>query len=289
MAQFKSSAQVGIKQDLSNIVKDITPLDTPFIKSLSSEKAENLQFNWVEKDVTTGTKAAVSEGADVVDAGTNYRTLKSNYTEIFAIGVEVSDTSATVNQAGGPAYAERVKDAMQQILRQKEQVYLNGQTSSGTITNRKTASLQAQVATALNYDKAGAAMTKAFLDTALQDSYDAGAMIDTVYCKPSMKRTLSTVLTFAPVVREAGTGKVVTDAVDVYQSDFGSVKIVIDRHILAGDIALVDSSMVGDCVLIPMNNQTIARTGLAEKSLVNTECGLKLKSSKGASIIHNVI
>lgn len=289
MAQFKTSAQVGIKQDLSNIVKDITPNDVPFVKSLKGETVVNYQFNWIEKDVTTGTKAAVAEGADVADAGTNYRTSKSNYTEIFAIGVEVSDTSAAVTQAGGAAYAERVSDAMKQILRQKEQVYLNGQTSSGTISNRKTASLQAQVATALNYDKAGASMTKAFLDTALQDTYNGGGVVDTVYCEPSMKPKLTTLLTTARVTREAGQGKVITDSVDIYQSDFGDVNIIIDRHILAADIALVDSSCVSDCVLIPMNNKSLAETGLGKKSLINTECGLKLTHSKGASIIHDVV
>lgn len=295
MAVYTSGTQVGKKEDLSSIVKDITPNDVPFVKSLSSEKATNRYFQWVDKAVATGTKPQIAEGADVVDANSNLgRTLRTNYTEIFAEAIEVSTTADATSQAGMATLAERIADKVKLIQRYKEQVFLNGQAADGTEASRNTASAQAQIDATLFYDKNAAAMTKAFLDTALQDAYTAGADIDTVYCVPSMKRKLSTLLTFAAVSREAGQGKVITDSVDIYQSDFGDVNIVIDRHLrdqgVAGsDILLADSSMWVEHVLVPMSVEDIAKTGLSTKKLVHTEVGLKHANFKGSACISEVV
>ena len=290
MAKFTEATQVGKVQDLSRVVKDLTPNDVPFLKSLGSEKAINSLFNWVDKNVATPNKAAIAEGADLVDSDTNMgRTARLNYTEIFGHAVEVSSTADSTSQAGDSTFAERVADNVALIQREKEQVFLSGQAASSTPSNRTTASAQAQIDASLVTAGAGAAITKAMVDATLEDAYVAGADVDTVYCDPAVKRTLSTVLTFAAVSRDAGQGKVITDSVDIYQSDFGDVNIMIDRHIKAGDVLFADSSMWAEKVLTPMQVEDLAKTGLNKRKLVHTEVGLMHRNFKGSALIENII
>lgn len=289
MAQIKTSTQVGRIPAWSKMVKDITPNDVPFVKSLSTESVTGSTFNWVDKSIATGTKPAVAEGGTPADTAATGRTQRTSYTEIFGDIIDVTYTVEMAEQAGGNAVAELVADKIKRIQRWKEQVFLNGQSGSSTETNRLTKSAQAQIDASLNVDKAGATMTKAFLDTQLELAYTAGADIDTVYCEPSMKRKLTGLLTFAAVVREAGQGKVVTDSVDIYQSDFGDINIIMDRHILSGDILLADSSMWAACELVPMKVEDLAKTTLATRKMVSTEVGLKHKNYLGSALIHNVV
>lgn len=288
MTQFTTGTQIGKKKDLSSIVKDVTPMDTPFVKSLGSEKAINTLFNWVDKSTTYVAKSAIAEGADVTADAATGRVERTNYTELFARGVEVTTSSQHVEQAGMASLAERIADEVKMIQRQKETVFLNAQAASATITNRTTASFQAQLVAGATIDKASATMTKAFFDAALLAAYNNGADVDTVYCAPAMKRLLSTLLTFAAVTREAGQGKVITDSVDVYQTDFGDVSIIPNRFQVADDVLFADSSQWKEKVLTPMVIEDIAKTGLADKKLVHTETGLKNENFAGSYAITSV-
>lgn len=290
MANFTTGSMVGKRQDLSKIVADITPNDVPFLKSLGNEKAINTLFNWVDKDVAVPVKAAVAEGATAADTDTNLgRTERTNYTEIFHQVVEVSSSADSVEQAGSATYAERVADKVRMISQQKETAYLSGQVASGVQADRRTASAQAQIDASLVTAGAGAAITKVMVDDILELAWNAGADVDTVYCPSDIKRALTTVLTFAPVTREAGQGKVVTDAVDVYQSDFGDINIMADRYMNAGDVLFADSSMWSEKTLTPMSVEELAKTGLSKRKQVFTEVGLKHHNFKGSALITNII
>lgn len=289
MAVYKTAAQVGKRQDLSSIVKDITPTDVPFTKSLGSEKAINSTFNWVDKNVAMPAKVAVAEGGTPVDSGAGMgRVQRTNYTEIFAQAVEISSTAEATEQAGSASFAERVADSIGIIQRQKETVFLGGQAGSPTDTNRLTASAQLQIDSSL-IDAPGtaAAISKIKFDETLEAAFSAGADIDTVYVDPAMKRKLTSVLTFSAVTREAGQGKTVTDSVDIYQSDFGDVNIIVDRYIKTGDLLFADSSMWVEKVLVPMSSDDLSKNGLAKRKLVHTEVGLKNGNFFGSALMSN--
>lgn len=288
MTAFRTSDQVGAKQDLSDIVKEVTPQDTPFVNSLGSRKVNNVVFTWVDKNfAAASSKTMIAEGADVTVTNADGRALRTNYTEIFAKQVEVSDSAEATKQAGMATLAERIVDQVRTIQREKEYVYLNDFAADSTVTSRNTASAQRQIDSSLITSSVGS-LAKADIDGILETAYTKGAMVDTVYIHPSLKKVMSTVLTYAPVVREAGQGKVVADAVDIYQSDFGDVNIVKCRHILSTDILFCDSSLWKEAVLIPMTTYTVARTGLAEKRLITTEVGLQNDNKFGNALLRDV-
>lgn len=48
MALFSTYDQVGKKEDVSDIISDITPTDTPFFSMIRSEKVSARTFEWLE-------------------------------------------------------------------------------------------------------------------------------------------------------------------------------------------------------------------------------------------------
>lgn len=287
MTIFTNDLQIGKKQDLSDIVKEVAPQDTPFTNSLGSRKVTNSLFNWTDSIATTAAKSMISEGADVTAGTTDYRNSRVGYTEIFAEAVDVSDTVAATAQSGDAPLAQRVADKVKLIARQKETVYLSANVADATVASRNTAGAFAQLSAVSINDNGGTprALTKALVDDTLEIAYGFGAMIDTIYVNHAQKKLLSTVLTYAAVTREAGQAKVVTDAVDIYQSDFGDVNIVKDRFIDATKMLFADSSMWREAVLVPMNIKTLATTGLSQKRLVNCETGLQHDSFRASAAL----
>lgn len=48
MTTYTTYDQVGKKEDVSDIISDITPTDTPFFTMVRSEKVSARTFNWLE-------------------------------------------------------------------------------------------------------------------------------------------------------------------------------------------------------------------------------------------------
>ena len=53
MAQFTSYNQVGLKEDVSDIITDITPTDTPMSTLMKSEKTHARVFEWQEDSLAS--------------------------------------------------------------------------------------------------------------------------------------------------------------------------------------------------------------------------------------------
>ncbi len=48
MALYSTYDQTGKKEDVSDIISDITPTDTPFFSMIRSEKVSARTFEWLE-------------------------------------------------------------------------------------------------------------------------------------------------------------------------------------------------------------------------------------------------
>src|SRR5580700_9841479 len=103
MATWTSYDEVGIKEDVSDIITNISPTKTPFLSSLKTEKIHQKRHDWQEDalDAVNTANAAV-EGADATDQTLVATTLRSNYTQILTKTIKVSG-SADASLAHGRA------------------------------------------------------------------------------------------------------------------------------------------------------------------------------------------
>ena len=88
MAGLTTYDTIGIREDLSDIIYNISPTDTPFMSGIGKTKATSTHYQW-----QTDTLGAVAANAQAEGASISYPTLSSsskvgNYTQISSKKIE---------------------------------------------------------------------------------------------------------------------------------------------------------------------------------------------------------
>lgn len=100
MATYTTYDQVGKKEDVSDIITDITPTDTPFFSMIRSEKVSARTFSWLEDSLAAAANNAAVEGADATMATLTDATERTNNTQILTKAFQVSATSDAIATYG---------------------------------------------------------------------------------------------------------------------------------------------------------------------------------------------
>ena len=83
MATYTSYEQVGIKEDVSDIITDITPTDTPFVSAIKTQKVNNRTYQYQTDALAAAGANAQIEGADPTMATLTPTTMISGTTQIL--------------------------------------------------------------------------------------------------------------------------------------------------------------------------------------------------------------
>ena len=94
-------SSVAIREQLSDVIYNIAPLDTPFMSGCSKETAENTFFEWQVDTITAGATNRKIEGDDSIAATARVLpTRLGNYAQISQYVNQTSGTDDAVNYAG---------------------------------------------------------------------------------------------------------------------------------------------------------------------------------------------
>lgn len=97
---FDSYDAVGIKEDLQDVIYDISPEDTPFYSTCQKVKARNTFHEWQTDALRSSAANAHIEGdATTAEARTATSRL-GNYTQIFKNAVIIPGTDEGLDKAG---------------------------------------------------------------------------------------------------------------------------------------------------------------------------------------------
>jgi len=125
--QFQTYDAQAIREELSDVIYDISPTDTPFMSSIAGKgSVANTYFEWQTDSLAAadGTNIAI-EGAAVGDASTTATTRLGNYTQISKKVVEVSGTQEKTNNAGKKSeLAYQLAKASKELKRDMETMLL---------------------------------------------------------------------------------------------------------------------------------------------------------------------
>jgi len=100
MATYTTYQQVGQAEDVSDLISNITPSDTPFYSSIKSEKVAARIYEWQTDSLAAGADNANVEGADASDISLTPTTMLSNTVQIFQKTFKISRTSDVVKTYG---------------------------------------------------------------------------------------------------------------------------------------------------------------------------------------------
>jgi hypothetical protein len=189
MATWTSYDEIGVKEDVSDVITRITPTKTPFLSSLKTEKVHQKRHDWQEDALDAVAANAAVEGADGTDQTLVATVLRSNYTQILTKTIKVSGTSdATQAYGRSKESAYQMSKKMAEIKRDLEYALV----ATNANFNAGTSSVARLMATAFFMIDAGnviaggtAALTEAMILSALQQLYTVGGEASILMVKPS--------------------------------------------------------------------------------------------------------
>ena len=315
-----------IREDLSDVIYNIAPMDTPFLSGCSKGKAESTLFEWQIDTIQAGSANRHLEGDnDTAPRNTSGEqpTKLTNYTQISRAVNMTSGTDQVVNYAGrGKAQAYMLAKSGKRMKRDMEfMLTQNIIKAVGSVTGaRQTAGLPSWLntgyvnggsggapaagslgSTAMVLAGANVAASEANIKAVIKKCFDAGGQPDMILVPSSVKQTISGLSSGAgPGVpmrnNVAGSGQsTAVAAVDVYVSDFGTFKIVPDRNLatdgfgsVAANAFFLDMDFWSINWLRPWHTETLAKTGDAVKQMLIAEYGLVSRNEKSSGILANV-
>jgi len=234
---------------------------------------------------------ALVEGTDLTVADPPPRIRKGNYTQIFAKAYGVSGTQQAVLKAGiKNELAHMMANAMKELGRDVEYAIINNTSAvaGDTATPRQMGGIQAFVTTnVLANGGTARPLTEDLLNDALQKSWQNGGDPDVVVCSGKNKRTISGFTVSNERTIEATSKKVIA-SVDVYESDFGLVRVIADRLMPDDKVFVLDKSYLKTAYLRPFKQIELAVTGDNMKKAIVGELTLEVRAEKAQAIIADI-
>lgn len=305
---------VGLREDLNNLIANISPEETPFVTNIT--KRRNVTNTFFEFQTDSLSSAAANAHIDGDDLGTSFTAITptvrlGNYTQILRKDFIVAD-----NLAGSLDTAGRRSEIAYQLakhgkeLRRDQEMNLAGVNQAAVAGNnttaRKTASLSAFIKTNTSKGTGGAdptvssgvvnaartdgtqrAISEAMLKDVIQSTWTEGGSPTMLMVGAFNKRAISA---FAGIAAQRymapsdGPTQIV-GAADVYQSDFGSISIIPNRFSRSRDAYLLDPDLIEIAQLRPMQSTELSKTGDATKYMMLMEMGLQVNQEAGLGII----
>lgn len=304
MAAYDRYSAIGAREDLTDVIYDISPTDTPIMSTIGKTKATSVTHEWQTDSLAAATTAnALVEGASASEATLSPTTRLANLTQIVGKTVMVSGTLLASDLAGRKSeMAYQLAKASAEIKRDIETIITanQGQTagSSGS-SARKMGSLLSYIKT--NTSKNGTSVTgvdpttlgvstrtdgstRAFTETILKDViakvFSSGGTPSALFVSPAQKQVVSAFTGLAAQryqVPTSGQATILAGA-DLYQSDFGVLQIVPNRFMRTRDALVLDPEYAALAYLRPFQTNDIAKVGDAEKKQILAELTLEVRN-----------
>ena len=301
----------ALREDLEDIIYDISPMDTVFLTRISRLRAKSTLHEWLSDKLTAAALNAAVEGDAFSATARTLPTRLKNYTQISKKEYEVTGTAQAVDNAGmAKLMAYHAARAGKELKRDMEVSMLGtNAASAGTsvsprvsasvsnwittpdgghikLTNQTTASTSAISAGFANgavTAGSSTAMVSADLNNMLSQAWSCGGETDTILCPAAVYNTISGFTSIATRFRNVNSRAQaeIIGAADVYVSAYGSHNIVLSRYIPAGAVYALDMKTWGIAYLRSFTTLPIAQVGDAVREGIVAEWTLVCKAPTG--------
>jgi hypothetical protein len=295
MATWTTYDTVGQAEDVSDVISNISPTKTPFQSMVGREKISARNPEWQEDSLDAVEEVARVEGHDPTEATPVATVMRSNYTQIFEKTVKVSATSDAVKHYGrAKESAYQVAKKMAELKRHFEHSLVGlatAATAGNSSTARKFASVWNQIDASVITDS-GVNPTDPLTETAVLDNmealYNAGGDFNTLMVKPADSLIVANFAAASGRNRDFRNEKKLVNAVDLYVSPFGEVRVVLNRFIKTTNCLIFDPANWKILVLRNWFRETLAKTGDNMKMMIVGEFSLKHENQKSSGTVANL-
>ena len=303
---FDSYDAVGIKEDLSDIITNVSPEETPFYTKARKTRARNTLHEWMTDSLRASSSNAHIEGDATTAEARTATTRLGNYTQIFKNAVVVPDTDEGLDKAGRAAEIayQTLKIAKEQKLDIEKALFDNNARVAGnSSTARELAGAPAWLTTSITNTGTGGAdatgdgtdartdgtqtaFTQDDFDSCMQSIWENGGNPDTVYLS-AFQMNVALGFTGNNNQRsavQAGDERVIK-SLAVYVTPWGTVEFVPSRENRSRDVFIMQDDMWEVATLRPTKNVELAKNGDNTTRQVLTELTLVCKSDAANGMV----
>ena len=296
------------REDLSDIIYNIDPFDTPMMTAAGRRNVSNIVFDWQTETLPNVSVDGELEGFELTRSASTPTVRVSDVCQINARDATVSGTQDAANPAGKRKELAHQIALVGKALKRDCESVLFGTVAQvkelgDATTARMTTGLINWLATnsvdgvggADPVQSAGTAVTdgtqviftEAMLNDCIQLCYESGAEPSLLFVGPYNKRIVSTFVGRANS-RQMIAAKKVVNSVTMYASDFGDLKVLPTRWIRPRDAFLMDPRYFKVAYYRNFQRSALGRIGDATTELILTEYGLQVDNEAAHGVIRDL-
>jgi len=302
------SAASTNREDLSDIISDVSPTKTPVLTMISGNKATGTKHEWLKDSLAAASSSNfVLEGdAATTDAATA-ETRVYNYCCISDKVPRVTGTQESVDSAGkASSMAYQMEKRMKELKRDVEAALMeNNAHVAGDATNaRECAGLQAHIKTNTNIagdataatgdgtdghtDGTARAFTEAMVEDVLSQAWTSGGMPSVGYLNAFQKRKFASFSGNATSFEKSEDKKII-NSVDVYVDPLGNeVRLVPSRQCPADVVYFIDPEYVKFSTLRDFRSWDLAKVGDTIRKQILCEYTLEIGTEAAHAGIYDL-
>ena len=298
---FDTYTATADREDLSNIIYNISPMQTPFMSSIGTRNVKNVVFDWQTESLPTPSGTGQLEGFELSRAASTATARVSNVCQISYRDATVTGSQDASDAAGKRSemahqlaiMAKALKRDMEEALCQK-----GAKTTGNATTARQTGGFESWITTNDSRGTGGAstgggaaptdgtqrALTETLLKDVLELMFASGAEPNLAICGPHNKQVISG-FTGRSQARQMVDANTVEASVSIYSSDFGELKIVPSNRSRERSLLLVDPEFAKVSYLRSFDTIDIATIGDAETKMIVVEYGLEVSNEAAHGVV----
>ena len=300
---FDTYDSIGEREDLSDVIYNISPTDTPFLSSAAKTKATAVLHEWqTDSLAAAATDNAVIEGDEATLDAITATTRLSNSCQIMDKTIVITGTQEAVDKAGRASeIAYQIAKKAKELKRDLEASLTsnNAEVTGSATAARVAGGLRSWVATndvmGTSGTSGGAgntaatngtqrAFTESLLKSVIKSVWNAGGNPTMIMVGPFNKQKLSG-FTGNSTRFDAGADATLYTSVDVYASDFGQLQVVPNRFSRDREAWVLDMDFWGVAFLRDFSMHDLAKTGDTEKKQLLLEATLESRNEAASGCV----
>ncbi len=298
---FDTYSATSDREQLSNVIYNISPQTTPFLSAIGKNSINNVVFDWQTENLPTPSGAGQLEGFELSRSASTATARVSNVAQISSRDATVTGSQQASDPAGKKSEMAHQLAIMSKALKRDMETALcqkGAKTTGNATTARVTGGFESWITSNVSRGTGGSgagggaaptdgtqrALTEALLKSVLQDCFANGGEPSMAICGPVNKQKISG-FTGRASARQMIDANTVEASVSIYASDFGELKIVPSNFSRERSLLLVDPDFAKVSYLRDFKTVDISTVGDAQTKMILCEYGLEMSNEAAHGIV----
>lgn len=284
-------AAVGNKEDVSELITNIAPYDTPLNSRIGKTRATQTTHEWLEDTLGEPRENKHPEGYTYATEDVVPRVRLNNYTQIMHRGIQVTDTQEVVQKYGiRSEVAYQLQKTLKELAFDCEQALIRQDTkiAGSMAVARQFGGLPYWVVSNVLSSGTPRALTFDLINNALEMTWNAGGKPTVLLVSPRNKRIVSTFTAGHTKYMDGNKTRKLSQVISVLETDFGTLQCLTDRFMPNDAIYGLSPEYMKKAFLRPFKTGDMPKISDMQRRIVNGEWTFEMRAEKAHFKIENL-